>query len=77
MSAMQVTIHATGSGTCSLTGKKDTDGLTVSFQDGSVKESFLSWRAFRQLLGLKTGQAKSESWPAAQPAGNGAPVAVK
>ena len=48
-------IHSTGAGMCSLTGK-ETDGLTVSFEDGTVKEAFLSWRGFKQLLGLKSGQ---------------------
>lgn len=48
-------IHSTGTGMCSLTGK-ETDGLTVSFEDGTVKEAFLSWRGFKQLLGLKSGQ---------------------
>ena len=49
----KVTIHSTGTGTCSLTGKESTDGLTVSFEDGTIKESFLSWKAFRQLLAMK------------------------
>jgi hypothetical protein len=48
-------IHSTGTGMCSLTGK-ETDGLTVTFDDGTVKEAFLSWRGFKQLLGLKSGQ---------------------
>ena len=48
-------IHSSGTGMCSLTGK-ETDGLTVTFDDGTVKEAFLSWRGFKQLLGLKSGQ---------------------
>ena len=52
----KITIHHTGIGSCALTGK-ETDGLTVSFEDGTIRESFLSWKAFRQLLNLKTGQA--------------------
>jgi hypothetical protein len=84
MSAINVTIHSTGSGACSLTGR-DGDGLTVTFEDGTVRESFLSWRAFRQLLGMKAMQGakpeprlapKSEPKPApiasALPLGNGA-----
>ena len=58
--AVKTIIHSTGSGNCSLTGKEATDGLTVTFEDGTVKEAFLSWKAFRQLLGLKAGQAKPE-----------------
>lgn len=68
MSAIKFTVHGTGSGHCSLTGK-ECDGLTVSFDDGTVQQSFLSWRAFRQLLGLKTGQSKPDPrpMPVAQP----------
>ena len=51
----KITIHSTGIGQCALTGK-EADGLTVTFEDGTLKEAFLSWKAFRQLLNLKTGQ---------------------
>lgn len=76
MSAIQVTIHGTGGGTCSLTGKEGADGLTVTFSDGTVKEAFLSWRSFRQLLALKTGQMKPEGKAVAVPVENG-PAVVK
>ena len=39
---VKVTIHETGAGTDSLTGKEQSDGLTVSFEDGSVERLFLS-----------------------------------
>ena len=52
----KITIHSTGIGSCALTGK-EADGLTVTFEDGTIKDAFLSWKAFRQLLNLKTGQA--------------------
>ena len=54
----KLTIHSTGIGSCALTGKV-TDGLSVTFEDGTIKDAFLSWKAFRQLLNLKTGQANS------------------
>ena len=54
MSATKVTIHGAGLGTCTRTGKSDVDGLTVTFDDGTVKEAFLSWKSFRQLLSLKS-----------------------
>ena len=53
MSALKITIHSTGSGVCSLTGKNEADGITVSFEDGTVQQAFLSWKGFRQLLSLK------------------------
>lgn len=55
MAVVKLTIHNAGSGTCSLTGK-ECDGLTVTFEDGTVRDSFLSWKAFRQLLGMKTSE---------------------
>lgn len=65
MTAIKMTIHSTGTGRCALTGKDSSDGLTVSFEDGTLQDSFLSWRGFRQLLGMKAGQTKK---PAGQPA---------
>jgi hypothetical protein len=53
--ATEVTIHGTGSGTCSLTGRTG-DGLTVTFKDGTVSEAFLSWKGFQQILALKAGK---------------------
>jgi hypothetical protein len=54
--AIKLTIHGVGSGICALTGK-DTDGMTVSFEDGTLHEGFLSQRAFLQLLKMKFAQA--------------------
>ena len=56
----KLTIHSTGNGSCALTGR-ESDGLTVTFEDGTIQEVFLSWRAFRQLLSLKNGQGKQTS----------------
>ena len=76
---VKLTIHGTGAGTCLLTGKEEADGLTVTFDDGTVKEAFLSWKSFRQLLSLKSAQGvnpepKPEPKPAAAVSGNGPPV---
>ncbi len=57
MNPIKVTIHGTGSGPCALTGKEGS-GLTITFDDGTLRESFLSWRAFQQLLSMKTGRPK-------------------
>jgi hypothetical protein len=70
MAAIKVTIHSTGNGKCSLT-EKDGDGLTVSMEDGTVNEQFLSWRAFRQLLAMK---ANKGALPAAAPKPAPAPI---
>jgi hypothetical protein len=71
---IKLTIHSTGTGTCLLTGK-ETDGLTVSFEDGTIRESFLSWRGFRQLLGLKAGRNdKPEHRPSTAHPVTGQPV---
>ncbi|MBI1831469.1 MAG: hypothetical protein HYR84_08470 [Planctomycetes bacterium] len=55
--SLKITIHSTGTGACSLTGKDETDGLTVTFEDGTVQQAFLSWKGFRQLLSLKAKRA--------------------
>ena len=59
--SLKVVIHSTGSGTDLLTGKEGKDGLTVTFDDGTVKNQFLSWKAFRQLLAMKMTTPKPES----------------
>ena len=57
---LNVTIHHAGSGICSLTGK-DGEGIAITFDDGTVKNQFLSWKAFRQLLAMKLTPAKAAS----------------
>lgn len=74
MNPIKLTIHGTGSGLCALTGKEG-NGLTITFDDGTLRESFLSWRAFQQLLSMKAGRPKTAA-PVAVPAGNG-PALVK
>lgn len=64
MSAIKVTIHGTGMGACALTGK-ETEGLTLTFEDGTVNNQFLSFKAFKQLIEMKAGKgAKPEPRPA-------------
>lgn len=75
MSPIKVTIHGTGEGPCSLTGKEG-KGLTVTFDDGMIAGSFLSWASFKQLLALRTKQHEKPKMAA--PVGNGpVPVAAK
>lgn len=70
MSPIEVTIHGTGIGACALTGK-ESEGLTVSFGDGTVQQQFLSWRALRQLLAMKCGKpAQVPSKPPAASTGS-------
>ena len=57
---LNVTIHHAGGGTCSLTGKEG-DGLAITFDDHTVSNQFLSWKAFRQLLAMKMTKPKAES----------------
>lgn len=60
MSALKITIHSTGIGTCCLTGK-EVDGLTVSFDDGTARESFLSWKGFKQICTMKLPSSSAKS----------------
>lgn len=52
---VKITIHALGEGECCLSGKNVKDGLQVSFDDGTLRESLLSTKSFLQLVRLKPG----------------------
>ena len=80
MAAIQVSIIGTGTGTDTLTGKADSDGLTISFENEAP--CFVSWKSFKQLLSFKTAQNGGAVKPKPIPpipaavavaAGNGAP----
>lgn len=60
--SLRVMIHQAGDGVCSLTGKEG-DGLTVSFEDGTVMQQHLSWKSFRQLIAMKTAQTSAKPAP--------------
>ena len=59
---LNVTIHHAGSGQCSLTGKEG-DGIAITFDDGTVSNQFLTWKAFRQLLAMKMTKPKADLKP--------------
>ncbi len=61
-----ITIHATGRGVCALTGR-EADGLTVTFEDGTLQKTFLSWKSLKQLASLKFGQTGAGQVPSATP----------
>jgi hypothetical protein len=65
---VRLTVHGTGSGVCLLTGK-ECDGLAVTFEDGTVRQGFLSWKSFRQLCAMKCPPTVSNGVPVAVPAG--------
>jgi len=91
--AIELIIHSTGSGQCSLSGK-DAEGLTITFKDGTITEGFLSQKAFMQIVKMKMSAGQKAKpiqpmpaapapqpvpavKPAAPPAGNAVPVAAK
>ena len=76
-STTKVTIYSTGTGVCALT-QREADGLTVTFEDGSPKEQFLSWKALRQLVGMRVprlAKPLAGSQPPVPTPVNGAPPA--
>lgn len=73
---IEITIHGTGSGTCALSGKEG-EGLTITFKDGTIREGFLSHKAFQQLIKMKFAQVPAKPVPAATPVGNGATVGAQ
>jgi hypothetical protein len=54
---IDVRFHGTASGMCPI-DEKEGEGFVVSFTDGTVTESFLSFRGLQKLIKLKMGQAK-------------------
>ena len=63
--AVKLSVMSAGVGTCSLSGKEGVEGLTLTFEDGTVSNQFLSTKAFLQVLRMKTSQApKPEAKPA-------------
>lgn len=68
--SIKLTIVSTGPGTCALTGKPDSDGLTVAFENESP--CFVSWKALKQLLAFRTAQNGKPAPPAAH--ANAAPA---
>jgi len=69
--AIELVIHGTGTGQCSLSGK-ETEGLTVTFKDGTLTEGFLSQKAFMQLVKMK--MAAKPKAAQAVPVNNAQPV---
>ena len=61
MNPIKMTVQATGSGHCALTGR-ECDGLTVAFENEPA--AFLSWKALRQLLSMKAGRQPKPANPA-------------
>jgi hypothetical protein len=72
--SIDLTIHGTGIGQCSLSGKEG-EGIVVTFKDGTLREGFLSYRAFQQLIKMKFAPApKPLSAQPAQTVPTAAPV---
>jgi len=63
---IEVIIHSTGKGVCSFSDKEG-DGLTVTFKDGTLREGFLSHKAFQQLIRMKLGQKITKAEQPEQP----------
>lgn len=67
MILLKLTIHSAGDGKCCLSGK-ECDGVTVTFEDGTVTEQHLSWKSLRQLIAMKVGtKTHARSIPSAAP----------
>lgn len=69
--SIKLTVVSAGTGACALTGKGDSDGLTVAFENEAP--CFVSWKASKQLLSFKTAQTGKANGPS--PAAPPAPAA--
>lgn len=50
---VKVVIHSKGVGTCTFSGKEDVAGFVVSFEDGLLKESFVSEGSFLKFVRMR------------------------
>ena len=50
---IKIVVHAKGQGTCAYSGKEDAKGLVVTFEDGTLREEFVSERAFLNFIKMK------------------------
>ncbi len=65
-SDVKVLIHGiTDNGACSLSGKDGVECINVTFDDGTVRESNLSFKAFQSLLRMKLTQKNGTTKPTA------------
>jgi hypothetical protein len=59
-------IHRAGKGKCGLTGR-DSEGFLFSFEDQSFRQTFLSFKSWRQLVAMRLGQGESGPRTGPQP----------
>ncbi len=63
---VKVSIHGiTDNGVCSLSGKDGVECINVTFDDNTVRESNLSFKAFQSLLRMKLTQKSGPAKPTA------------
>jgi len=58
---IKITVHASGGGQCSLSGRDEADGLHVAFEND--QPCFLSRKAFWQLLSMRLRQNEPKAPP--------------
>ena len=64
--SLKLSVVSSGPGTCSFSGKSESDGLLVAFENEAP--AFLSWKAFRQArVSPNQNGSKPEARPAATP----------
>lgn len=52
MQAIGLKVHGLGRGVCPISGHEE-DGVTVSFEDGTIVQTFVAWEGLERLLRLK------------------------
>ena len=62
MAEVKMTIHGIADGMCSFS-QKECECLNVTFDDGTLREGNLSFKAFQSMLRMKLGQ-KTNGKPA-------------
>lgn len=57
---VKLTVHSVGRGECVLS-EKEAEGMVITFEDGTVTESFLATKSLVQLLRMKLGVGNGKS----------------
>ena len=75
MASIKLSVVSMGTGTDALTGKSETEGITVAFEQDSP--CFCSWRSLKNLIAFRFAQTeKGDGKPAAKPASATIPTAI-
>jgi hypothetical protein len=57
---VRITVHSSGIGTCVYSGKENTNGFVVTFDDGLLTEDFVSESHFLKFVRMRAPRRRPE-----------------